>query len=532
VQSKWLVTLLLLCPGIGASQSAHIATKGWRFADTTAAMTDVLVGDIVEGARLVDKRQVDVKVTVRVVRVLQGALAPGTDLTLAWQYTALGPMRPTAGNLASVRGLWFLRKGPEGFRILQAGELSEGGDYFLELPEDLPPANLVHLPDPSTQSQIAEVLAGALQTLAAENPKGPARWEFRHLARALEGLDRKKTANVYRYLSLQPDVNLKMLGIEGRMAAGDDSAVFELERDLPQLAHAVYTRRGPPVAGLNLAGNLPAAHAVARIALAEVTLPGLETGLPMRLALTGSLEFLPYLNVMLDSPQPLVRVDTVRAFCQLSRQSSFWQPDMQAYCAPRFDDAAAERQAIDFWRSWYTGNRGDIAKVATLPEVTAPARYGAPRAPAIVEVPVETRFLRVVLAGARAFDHPQTASGDTAAVVPPGRAVAVRATTATTGTAAHFIDRLNPSDREIFHRMVDATNARLQEMTAVTPDNVLDREKLLDREAQRRAVLKSGLADLEKQLSPDGWMALQAEMTRVANVRGIPVGGPPASPPR
>jgi hypothetical protein len=80
--------------------------------------------------------------------------------------------------------------------------------------------------------------------------------------------------------------------------------------------------------------------------------------------------------------------------------------------------------------------------------------------------------------------------------------------------------------------MVDATNARLQEMTAVTPDNVLDREKLLDREAQRRAVLKSGLADLEKQLSPDGWMALQAEMTRVANVRGIPVGGPPASPPR
>ena len=523
---------MLLCPGVAGSQSARIATPGWRFADTTAAMTDVLVGDIVEGARLVDKRQVDVKATVRVVQVLQGALAPGTDVKLAWQYTALGPVRPTAGNLASVRGLWFLRKGPEGFRILQGGELSEGGDYFLDLPEDLPPENLVHLPDRSTQSQIAEVLAGALQTLAAQDPKGPARWQFRHLANALANLDRKKTASVYRYLSLQPDVNLKMLGIEGRLAAGDDSAVFELERDLPQLAHAIYTMRGPPVASLNLAKNLPAAHAVARMALAEVTLPGLETGLPMRLALTGSLEFLPYVNVMLDSPQPYVRGEAVRAFCQLSRHSSFWQPDMQAHCPPRFDDAAAERQAIDFWRSWYTGNRSEIAKVATLPEVAAPARYSAAKRLEIVELPVEIRFLRVVQAAARAFDRPQTGSGDTAAAAPSGRAVPVRATTATAVSASHFIDQLNASDREVFHRMVDATNARLEEVTTVTPDTVPGREELHKREARRQAVLKSGLADLEKQLSPDGWKALEAEMARVANVGGIPVGGLPAAPPR
>lgn len=491
-------------------------------------MTDVLVGDIVEGTRLVNGAQVDVKATVRVVRVLQGDMAPGTDVTLAWQYTAMGPSRPVAGDLSGVRGLWFLRKGPEGVRILRAGELSEGGDYFLELPPNISAGGLLHLPDRSTQSQIAEELAGALQTLAAQDPKGPARLQFRRLASAFDGLDQKKTAAVYRYFSLQPDANLKMLGIEGRMAAGDQTAVFELERDLPQLAHAFYMRRMPLVNGLNLAGNLPAARAVARMALADVTLPGLEIGLPARLALTGSLEFLPYLNVMLDSPQLSVRAGAVRAFCQLSKPSSFWQPDMQAYCPSesRFDDAAAERQAMDFWRGWYNAHRAEIAKVATLAEVVAPARYSTQKRQEIVEVPVETRFLRVVLASARAFDQPQTASGDAAAVTLPGSAV-------------RLIGQLNPSDRETFHRVVDATHASLVQIAplphdanaAGVPGVAPDPKRFVEREAQRRAALQSGLADLEKQLSPDGWKALQAEMTRAASATAISMGsGQPVAP--
>jgi hypothetical protein len=514
---------VLLWPGVAGSQSARIATNGWKF-DNTGVLTDVLVGDVVEGTRLVDKAQVDVKATVRVVRVLQGALAPGTDLTLAWQYTALGSTRPTAGSLAGVRGLWFLRKGPEGFAIQRVGELSEGGDYFLELPANLPPGGALHLPDRSLPSKIAEELAGALQTLAAQDPKGPPRLQFRHLADALEALDRKKTATVYRYLSLQPGASLKMLGIEGRMAAGDASAVLELERDLPQLAHAPFTGRTPPLGKLNLAQNLPAAHAAARIALTDITLPGWESQLPGQIALMQSLEFLPYLNVMLDSPQPLVRAGAVRAFCQLGKSSSLWQADMQASCPSglRFNDAAAERQAIEFWRRWYTGHRSELAKVATLPEVAAPARYSAPRGPAMVEVPVETRFLRVVLASARVFDHPQAAGGDTVAVTLPGR-------------APRFIDQLNSSDREIFHRAVDLTNAQLERIAQLPRDDnaAPDPKNLADRAAQRRAVLQSGLADLEKQLSPDGWKALEAEMTRVANASAIPMGGGrPATPPR
>jgi len=505
-------------------------------------MTDVLVGDIVEGTRLVSGAQVDVKATVRVVRVLDGALAPGTDIQLAWQYTALGPVRPVAGSLSGVHGLWFLRGVPGGFVILRAGELSEGGDYFLELPQGGSGA-VIHLPDRSTESKIAVELAGALQTLAAQEPKGPARWQFRHLANALEDIDGKKTASVYQYLSLQPDANLKMLGIEGRLAAGDSSAVIELERDLPQLAHALYVRRAPPINWLNLAKNLPAAHAAARIALSEVTLPngpGWEAGVVQMLALTRSLEFLPYLNVMLDSPRSIVRAGAVRAFCQLTKPSSFWQPGMQAQCPSvvGLGDTPEVRQAIDFWRSWYAGRRTEIATVASLPEVAAPARYSAERSRENVETPVEIRFLRLVSASAGVFNPPPTVSGDAAAVATPGHTVPARTATVHVGfvppgSIARFIGELDPTDREIFHRMVDSIHASLHEIPVQDANSGGTPKPLAERQTLRQAVLQCGLADLRKQLSSSGWKAFQAEMALMAKLTTFPMAdGRPAAPPR
>jgi hypothetical protein len=45
-------------------------------------------------------------------------------------------------------------------------------------------------------------------------------------------------------------------------------------------------------------------------------------------------------------------------------------------------------------------------------------------------------------------------------------------------------------------------------------------------EAQRQAALRSGLADLENQLSPDGWKTLEAEMKRMA-LHVTRLGAPP-----
>jgi hypothetical protein len=265
-----------------------------------------------------------------------------------------------------------------------------------------------------------------------------------------------------------------------------------------------------------------------------------EAGVVQMLALTGSLEFLPYLNAMLDSPRSTVRAGAVSAFCQLTNRSSFWQPDMQAQCPSvvGVGDTAEVRQAIDFWRSWYAGSRTEIATVATLPEVAAPARYSAERSRANVDAPVETRFLRLVSASAGVFNPPPTASGDPAADATPGHTVPARTAAVSVGFAppgsiARFIGELDPTDREIFHRMVDSIHASLQEVAVQDANSGGTPKPLAERQRLRQAVLQSGLADLRKQLSPAGWNALQVEMGLMARPTTLPTAdGRPATPPR
>src|SRR5450432_1617419 len=97
-------------------------------------------------------------------------------------------------------------------------------------------------------------------------------------------LDKTATAEAYRRFSLLPDLNLKMVGIEGRLNAGDTSAVFDLEKNLASFAGAsAGVNRAPAIMGLNLRGDLPAAHALARMALSETPL-SLEGGLAFQLA--------------------------------------------------------------------------------------------------------------------------------------------------------------------------------------------------------------------------------------------------------
>ena len=58
--------------------------------------------------------------------------------------------------------------------------------------------------------------------------------------------------------------------------------------------------------GIDVRANLPAAHALGRLAIGETSLPGIEGGAASQLASTRSPEFLPYL-MMLGSPSPSTR---------------------------------------------------------------------------------------------------------------------------------------------------------------------------------------------------------------------------------
>ena len=337
---------------------------------------------------------------------------------------------------------------------------------------------------------------------------------------ALGALDKKAAADVFQYLSTVPDVNLKVLGLAGRLEGGDASALFEVEKDLPHLASAFEANRfSPAVMGLDLNKNLQAGHALGRIALSETTIPGLEGPFAFRIGWTHSLQFLPYLAVMVESPDASTRSSVLVGFCTLlapeagdkSKAVGFWRPEMAAYCPDHspLNDRELERKDIQFWKQWWEANREEIAKTTELPVVSAPARYRTPPDTGwreVTEVPMEVRFQSLLGMSGHPAEHYHSETG---AIVegpaPPSQ--------------DPVASRLNPSDREAYVQVINATNAKLEEqqkrsqeimnaarLAGTTPDLAASKVLWADREA----ALKKGLQDLKDRLSLEGWKAVES----------------------
>ena len=112
------ILFLLAATGCAQTFSSH---GGWSFTDTLQTATDVLVGDIVSGTAVDDGSHVSVKATLRVVRVLGGNAAAGSDLAIQWQYRPMPLESPAVtSTVPKVRGLWFFRRTKGKLQPLQA----------------------------------------------------------------------------------------------------------------------------------------------------------------------------------------------------------------------------------------------------------------------------------------------------------------------------------------------------------------------------------------------------------------------------
>jgi hypothetical protein len=177
--------------------------------------------------------------------------------------------------------------------------------------------------------------------------------QFNALTMALQGTG-KNAAEAYAYFSSQPDPRLKLVGIQGRMETGDASALLDLETNLTAVAPALKLGFRPMTSmGIDVRANLPAAHALGRLAIGETSLPGIEGGAASQLASTHSPEFLPYLIVMLGSPSPSTRDLALMSFCQLLRDQKFWTAEMLGYCPNRspLNDPTTEQNDIPSGKS-------------------------------------------------------------------------------------------------------------------------------------------------------------------------------------
>jgi hypothetical protein len=518
------VLFLLAAAACAQTFSSH---SGWSFTDTLQTATDVLVADIVSGSAVDDGSQVSVNATLRVVRVLSGGAVAGAGLTIQWQYRPMPLESPAiTSTVPKVRGLWFLRRSGGKLQPLQAAVMmsSLGGVY---LPAGDAPR--YYSQTAPLAYKIACEIAPVIEDLvfrhgddlgphASYSPDAgpPPQWvrtvtQFNALTMALQGLG-KAAAEAYAYFSSMPDPRLKLAGIQGRLQTGDATALFDLEKNLPVLAPALDPGFMPMTGmGIDLRANLPAAHALGRLAVGETPLPGIEGGAASQLVSTGSPEFLPYLVVMLGSPSPATRDMALMSFCQLLRDRKFWTPEMSGNCPNRapLNDLAAEQKDIRFWKEWWQTHRVEIAATVALPDVSAPARYNVTDNTVWqpVEIPMEIRFLSLLnMAGSHA-DHYHDAGG--ALVDSPG-------------PVPHdpVAQQLTPEDRASYEQICAGVNAKLAAIQKRS-DEMLNAARIAGTRPpviadERIPALKSGLDDLRNRLSPAGWQVVEKFLNEMA----------------
>jgi hypothetical protein len=322
----------------------------------------------------------------------------------------------------------------------------------------------------------------------------------------------KSAAEAYAHFSSLPDPRLKLVGIQGRLGMGDASALLDLEKNLAAIAPALHRGSMPMTSmGIDVRANLPAAHALGRLAIGETPLPGIEGGAASQLASTRSPEFLPYLIVMLGSPSPGTRDVTLMSFCQLLRDQKFWTAEMPAYCPNRasLNDPAEEQKDIRFWKEWWQRHRAEIAKTVTLPNVFAPARYNVTENTGWqpVQIPMEIRFMSLLNMAGSHSDHYHDAGG--ALVQGPGPGphdpLAAQLTTPNRGAYEQVCAAVNAKLAAIQKRSEEMLNAA--RIAGTLPPVMSD---------DRMPALKSGLDDLRNRLSPAGWQVVEKFLNDMA----------------
>ncbi|MEO8662432.1 MAG: hypothetical protein ABI693_28480 [Bryobacteraceae bacterium] len=518
----------LALPWLGFAQTSS-SHEGWSFSDTLQTATDVVVADVTGGESVDTGSQVKVTATVHIVRVVKGNLPLDSTLSLAFTYSPSpgeGPEMTTKVSL--IRALFFLeQQAGQGYRPLQA---SPGFFPMGAMMVPVSHALIVYEPDSTLNARLAREYELALKELVTTHqadfaqdrwirysggtlpPFAVARSQFEGLVQGLTQLEPDSLA-VYRSLSESPQTILRILGLTGRLHHGDVTALAEIEKDLPQFTRTMESHRFTlGMIGLKLADNPEAAHTLARIALADPTLPNFETALGNALAQMRSLEFMPYAILLLDSSDAFVRAISLVAACQIlqNSQSELWTASMQQHCPDQSppNDLSLHQSNIQFWKDWWVPQRERLAKLMTLPDPRPPVRWLVPPRqarvsqwkPVLLEITMGTLLRQVI-------ERPSHAHDDAGAIINAPESP----------TIADSLLK-NPDDREVFHAaakeasaQAEALNARVTSLlnAARLKGAIPDRESLIAIESERRATLKKTINDLLNRFTPEGRKAIE-----------------------
>jgi hypothetical protein len=249
------------------------------------------------------------------------------------------------------------------------------------------------------------------------------------------------------------------------------------------------------------------------------------------------IEFLPYLAVMLESPNTGNRDTALMGLCTMVRQTSIqprdsgglWKPDMQQYCPNHspLQNPAEERVYLDFWKQWWADNREKIQADPNVPRPVAPARYfsNATVAGERITVPM-TRRLRMFVNMADSLKRGREAQAG------PSTEQSATGTVLTGRLSAEDDRKLEEIALRIFGSLAATQEKSRVAMNAAAVQGTRpDQAPMEALNSETEKTLTTGLADLQRELSYAGWKVVEDYLLKM-NIVAVGISAPaPEKPP-
>lgn len=477
-------------------------------------------------------------------RALAGQVYAGERLALSWEVEPPSTRLTRPGmTIQQAYGLWALKQtegGPtEPLSMLISGHPL--GQALLELPRVVPSGDLAYPPDATTGRKLAMELGAALEAMAAHGAYltaqrvaregsgstgyGMEAARFVSVLRLLHGVDYEEAEPVYQHFSRSQSVHLRAASLVGRLRKGDLAAALELEQEAASMANSAGMAEIAPVLYAAPREEMPpeTLHALARTALSETAPPALEQVLPPVLARSGRVEFVPYLAVMLESPNREVRDAAMTCLCDLLRRgvagrSSIYgtrPQDLERHCPRRspIPDPDEERLYLSYWKQWWETHREEVQADPSMPRPRVPDRYllaGFQQDQPANTIPPEMAFRTLIRLITAAQEARQRA-------ISQGRQAPEFLTPFTGQMPRDDERRLAEIAAEVTAALA-ANEQKQRELAyaAMVQDVRPDPAVIKRLQTESGNIVRNGLSELQRSLSFEGWSVVEKKLREIA----------------
>ena len=354
----------------------------------------IVVGTLLRGTTSASGDLISSDVVLKADRVLKGNLMAGDEVAahLQGRATLLAPNATTSSIQQRIHGIWFLKGTSVPYVVVSgvdnAGELRWA---VVNLPEPATPGAVGKTPADSVANELAAALrwladvhGGELKALPASDGSGGRFFglyasQFHDLA---ENLVTLQSVPMYREFAAAKSPHLRVVGIQGLIAANEPEGVKRTAADWDELAGMadVYEIINVLTAYSN-DSDPDAIRALAALALRPNAEPALRTNASYVLRAIHTKGTLPALVALLDDKTKRVQSNALSGLCLFVRNAPlvtpqsvpsmswmqsrepapFLTPETKQHCVlgGLVSDRDVDSQVL-FWKSWWNEHRTEI----------------------------------------------------------------------------------------------------------------------------------------------------------------------------